>query len=249
MEPGRAVGLYLSGAITEDHKRALEDLKEAYTNFTVIYEGDVSFSGFYQKTVVSCIEDTIALYERNHWNQDLIQLARRHLEEMKPEDRHMTLLDEALTTSGHPRFDHVRNMLLMKGGAVLQEAGRLPLDGRIPIGEGLIYLDCDMVLTAPIGEIALPDGFGAYSKNGTIENGIAAVDRPHHPVLKAGMRRYEGDWHSCHPYDHVFCGGIREHFGTGGNLQGPDLARLIAFPVDSIDADTSSRVGSSWKLG
>ncbi|MBW5407794.1 hypothetical protein ACISK3_12920 [Morganella morganii] len=107
-----------------------------------------------------------------------------------------------------------------------------------------------MIINKPLGEIVLVDGIAAYNKSGAIENGIIAVDRPRHPVLKAGVDIMENNRFKGHPYYDGICGGLKQYFSYNSRIHGKGkLAEFIAFPVDNILPDTSIQTGaSSWKL-
>ncbi|GIZ27007.1 hypothetical protein TUM12151_06050 [Morganella morganii] len=238
-ESGRIIGLLISGDVSEKHKASLSELQTQYSNLKIIYAEQLDRSDFFRIKAIDCIKKTIAAGKSNNIHQEDMDMLYSELDDVCSSEPDITLFDEFSESGGHSEMDFYRNLLLFNGGGVFLS----PNDDN---HGALIYLDCDMIINKPLGEIVLVDGIGIYNKSGVMENGIIAVDRARHPVLEAGMDIMENDRFKAHPYYDGICGGLRQHFSYNQRIHGKGkLAEFIAFPVDNMSPDTSTRTGSS----
>jgi len=234
IESGRTIGLFISGDISGKHKAALNELQERYENLKVIYPDALDKKDFFTKNQVDCLKDSISFYQKTGWHQDKICYMQNDLKKVEAVSPHATMFDKFSSCGGRNEMDFYRQLLVFNGGR--------PFSG---VDDGLIYMDCDMLIKEPLGDVITPDGISVYNKYGAIENGIIAVDRPRHPALREGITLMENNWTRNDIYYDGFCGGIREHFNAHENYSG--ISTFIEFPVNSMLPDTSAATGkSTW---
>ena len=141
-------------------------------------------------------------------------------------------------------IDTYRLLALLKGpAALLSDAG---ITSPLITGPdcGCIYLDLDMQIKSALGEIGLPDGIGAYCRTDEaydprpyIENGIMAIDKPGHPVLKDALDELQRE---TVPYAYgAWINAIRRHFGASDSVRDEwaQTAQFVAFPIEHLNPD------------
>ncbi len=128
-------------------------------------------------------------------------------------------------------------------------AGKLFSDNPSSSKSGCIFLDCDMELKQPIGELQSVDGFLCYRRKISevyhSENGLMAVDKPGHPIMESILRELQissTDSSRCtlnaFPF---YLEAVEQHFSL------LNIPESIGFPLDSINPDQSKTTeGSTW---
>lgn len=236
IEKDRKVIVFCDG-FSKSQKIKAKLIEREFNNLKFVYKNQLDFSKFdkpyneiQKKNLETACKDDYELIKDNT-------------------KKYTTLF--SLHTKGHSHFDLFRNLLLLKGAAVLQEIGIS--DKNVKPTDGLVYLDCDFKINEKIGAIDSLDGISIYSDNGeNIENGFIAVDRPNHPALLKGLEILHSDV-CAEPFFDGVCKGIKDYFiphRTFHSLKKEKLAlvKKIRFESSNVDMNTSQSVGSSWNF-
>lgn len=251
IERDRIIGIFVDGDFSSGQKIALENLEHDYDNIKVIYRSDLDFSMYDKKSSLIYSGRIAALeaepeHSRDNW---LLNELKKILANILATNKEQTLLSRHNSQSGHPWFDLYRNMILLKGSSAFLEAGKTGCHQLRPDG-GCIYLDADMVLTGKLGDMTLPEGIAVHKSieygKPSLENGIIAVNRRDHPVLRKGMEIMHTD-PLADPYYSGLCKALTTHFNVHPKLNYAEFCDFIEFRNENILMNTSRNTRSSWR--
>jgi hypothetical protein len=219
MGKGRCVVLLMDGDLTTGQHAALKTLEQDMGNLHIVHRDQVNWK--------SC-----------DWAPN--EARRQSIDPASSE----SMLEQIRGDNTMFWIDTYRLLALLKGPAALLSDADLPSPLITGADCGCIYLDMDMQITSALGEIALPDGIGAYCRTDTsydrrpyIENGIMAVDQPGHPVLRDALDELQRE---TVPYAYgAWINAIRRHFGASDSARDEwaQTAQFVAFPIEHLNPD------------
>ncbi len=165
--------LYNGQYLNEDDKKSFLDIQSKYPNFQMIdfYSLDTAGSDF-------AVSDSIKEGLDSRLYDQVISK-----EKLKGSNLYVKEILDLLPASAY--IDLIRFMSMRLAGDLFST----DLNNK-DNPNGCIFMDCDMEIKKPLGEIMAPDGFCCYTipfSLGTVqlENGLFAVDRPNHPIIKS----------------------------------------------------------------
>lgn len=258
MEQGRQIGVFISGRAPDDIINKLEELSSEIHNLNVIYADNIDFGRYGQNKCTQQIEksldDLIAEVEQDQDPEDDVlfckAMANKTIKKLEKSEPNLTLFDVCTRHDNFITIDFYRVMFMLEGNAIFSASNK-NADGRqfksAPTIDAsshgaLIYLDVDMKLNGPLGDIWLPDGIGVYhapEKSPTLENGIIAVSQPQHPALLDIIPSVRVDFLGKIAADEVYGCFVRTLHNHYKPSENESLSEFIAFPIGNITPDES----------